>query len=238
MAAGKVLLVLGLGAAALALAGGTAHAESAGGDVPHPGGDTDNPPPDVVQLVTQAAASGNPALMRSTADQLDKLGFHKQATGLRTLAAAVEAAQKGAPPPPGVPPLPGVQPAGPPPGAQAPSGADALAAKLTAQLLLTDPIVNGRTPANSQTDLVTAFQAQEKAKGNLAGNPDGLYGPGSALAVANYGIVPYPPFFWSKNPNTTRKQKAAFKAAMMKKAAADPSRADEWSHVANQAQNT
>ena len=235
MAAGKVLLVLGLGAAALALAGGTAHASE---DVPHPGGDTDNPPADVVKLVATAAASGNPALMRSTADQLDKLGFHKQATGLRLLADAVEAAQKGAAPPPGVPPLPGVQPAPPVSGPAAPSGADPLAAKLTAQLLLTDPVANGRTPANAQTDLVTAFQAQEIQRGNIKGKPDGLYGPGTALAVAGYGIVPYPPFFWSKNKATTARMKAAFKAAMLKKAAADPARADEWSHVANQAQNT
>lgn len=254
--AGKLLLLLGLGAGALILSGGTAHADQAPsgpGTLPHPPGgfDPNNPPPDILKLILQASTSANPALMRSTADHLDELGYKQQATALRAGADAIDAAQKALPPL-GAPPVPGniVLPA--PGGPQAPpiilpplvipsgppSGADPVAAALTAQLNLTDPIANGRTPANSQSDLVTKFQAQEKARGNYAGNLDGEYGPGSALAVAAYNIIPYPPFIWSKNKAKTANMKKTFKAAMLKKAAADPTRADEWSHVANAAQNT
>lgn len=252
--AGKVLLLLGLGAGALLLAGGTAHAAPGGGGgaTPHPQGfDVNNPPADVLALIQQAATSGNPALMRSTAQHLDDLGYHPQATALRAAADAIDAAQKalpslGQPVPPGpltlpapggpqAPPIvlpPLVIPSGPP------SGADPVAAQLTAQLNLTDPIVNGRTAANGQNDLVTKFQAQEKQRGNYTGALDGLYGPGVAMAVGGYNIVPYPPFYWSKTPAKTKSMKAAFKAAMLKKAGADPTRADEWSHVAAAAQNT
>ncbi len=119
-----------------------------------------------------------------------------------------------------------------------PSGADPLAAQLTAQLNLTDPIANGRTPANSQSDLVTKFQSQEKQRGNYTGALDGLYGPGVALSVAGYNIITYPPFFWSKVKVKTASVIAAFTAAMQKKAGADTTRADEWAHVGAAAQNT
>lgn len=255
--AGKLLLLLGLGAGALVLSSGTAHAESGSGSgggtlPPHPQGfDVNNPPADIIKLIATAASSANPALMRSTADHLDELGYKPQATALRAAADAIDAATKalpalGSPVPPGpiqlpapggstAPPIvlpPLVIPSGPP------SGADPQAAKLTAQLNLTDPIVNGRTPANSQTDLVTKFQAQEKNRGNYTGALDGLYGPGVAMSVAGYNIVPYPPFYWSKDKKKTAAMKATFKSAMLKKAAGDPTRADEWSHVATAAQNT
>lgn len=257
MAAGKILLVLGLGAAALALSGGTAHAENAapGGDPKGPPGagpfDVNAPPPEVLKLILTAANSGNPALMRSTADHLDELGYTPQATALRAAADAIDTATKALPPlgaavPPGPIKLPAPGPPGTPPivlpplviPGSAPSGADPVAAKLTAALNLTDPIANGRTAANGQNDLVTKFQAQEKTRGNYTGALDGLYGPGVARAVAGYNIVPYPPFYWSKNKATTASMKAAFKQAMLAKASSDPTRADEWSHVASLAQNT
>ena len=243
--AGKLLLLLGLGAAALAVSAGTAHAESGGGGAePHPQGfDVNAPPADVLQIIAQAASSGNPTLMRAAADHLDELGYHPQASALRKLADAAQAAQAAIPgankvPPPANPVnLPGliITPGQAP---SAGSGADPVAARLTAQLNLTDPINSGRTPENAQHDLVTQFQSQEKALGKYTGPLDGLYGPGAAKAVASYGIVPYPPFFWSKNASNTKRMKASFKAAMLAKAAADPTRADEWSHVANAAQNT
>lgn len=252
--AGKLLLLLGLGAGALILSGGTAHAESGagGGLPPHPQGfDVNSPPADVLKLILTASTSANPALMRSTADHLDELGYKPQATALRAAAAAIDAAQNALPKPgAALPPGSIVLPA--PGGAQAPpivlpplvvpgappSGADPQAAKLTAQLNLTDPIVNGRSAANAQTDLVTKFQAQEKQRGNYSGALDGLYGPGIAQAVAAYNIVPYPPFYWSKDKKKTAAMKNTFKAAMLKRASADPTRADEWAHVAAAAQNT
>ncbi len=247
--AGKFLLLLGLGAAALVLGSGTAHAESSAptGPVPHPQGfDVNNPPDDVKQLILQAMASANPALMRSTAQHLDDLGYHPQATALRAAADAVELAQKAVPAPGVLPPgapIPIPAPGGgtvvlPPiviPGT-APSGANPLAAQLTAQLNLTDPIHTGIQAAPK--DLIVKFQAQEKAAGKYTGALDGLYGAGTALGVAAYNVVPYPPFIWSKNKQTTAKTKANFKAAMQNRAAKDPTRADEWLQVATIAQNT
>jgi hypothetical protein len=82
--AAKILLLLGLAAGALALSGGTAHAESAaGGSGTGPGPfDPLNPPDDIKKLILTAVQSGNPALMRSTADQLAKLGYVQQANAL------------------------------------------------------------------------------------------------------------------------------------------------------------
>jgi hypothetical protein len=255
--AAKLLLLLGLGAGALILGSGTAHAEGAPtvpgvGPEPHPQGfDVNAPPADVLKLIATAASSANPALMRSTADHLDELGYHPQAKALRAAADAIDIAVKALPPIGATPPIGPVQL--PPPGgnnfppivlpplvipATPPSGADPVAAKLTAQLNLTDPIANGRTPANGQNDLVTKFQAQEKNRGTYTGALDGMFGPGVAMAVAGYNIVPYPPFYWSSNKTKTASMKANFKAAMLKKAASDPTRADEWAHVARAAQNT
>lgn len=260
MALGKIVL-FGLLAGGVALfAGGTAHAESGaagggdappppgGGAVPHPAGfDINAPPADVLKLILTAANSANPALMRSTADHLDELGYKPQAAALRAAADAIDRATKALPPadaPPGtkvVIPTPGGGSIELPPmviPGTAPSGADPVAASVTAQLNLTDPIANGRTPDNVQSALVSKLQAQEKALGKYSGAIDGEYGPGTAKLVASYDIVPYPPFIWSANKSTTANWKASFKKAMQAKAATDPTRADEWLKVAQIAQNT
>lgn len=257
--AAKLLLLLGLGAAGVALLGGTAHAESAkpGAVPPHPGGfDVNNPPAEVKQLILQAATSGNPALMRSTADLIEKQGYVPQAAGLRAAADAVDLAQRSVPAagtvPAGVPvsiPLPNggtiklppvtslpTSPSGGSGESSAPSGANPLAAELTAALNAADPIANGIQ--HSPKGEVTAFQGQERATGKYTGALDGSYGPGTALAVAAYNIVPYPPFIWSKNKAKTAAAKSKFAAYMHKKAGSDPTRADEWVRVAEIAQNT
>lgn len=245
--AAKILLLLGLAAGALALSGGTAHAESSSPNAGPGPFDPLNPPPDVMKLIQAAASSGNPALMRSTARQLQSMGYTAQASALNAAADAIEAAQRALPSPGTVSPGQPVQVPGPggavitlPPVALpgAPSGANPVAARLTAALNQTDPITNGRTDDNIQKGLVAALQGQEKTLGKYSGPVDGLYGPGSALLVASYGIVPYPPFFWSNVKSKTANLKANFKKAMLNRAAADPTRADEWAHVAQVAQNT
>jgi hypothetical protein len=246
--AGKLILLLGLGAAALVLGSGTAHAESSSPSTGPGPFDPLNPPPDVLKLIQAAATSGNPALMRSTAAQLDKMGYTAQAAALRAAADAIETAQRALPAPgavsPGVPvvvPGPGGLPIQLPPvvlpGTGA-SGADPLAAKLTAALNASDPLTNGRFGDAAQKGLVAALQGQEKTKGKYTGAVDGAYGPGTALLVASYNIVPYPPFIWSAVKSKTANLKANFKKAMLNRAAADPTRADEWAHVAAVAQNT
>lgn len=257
--AAKLLLLLGLGAGVLALAGGTAHAEAGKAPAlpPHPQGfDVNNPPDDVKKLILQAATSGNPALMRSTADMIEKQGYVPQAVALRAAADAVDAAQKAVPAAGTVPasapvtiPLPGggvatLPPVTSLPSAPAPvqvlpsspSGANPLAADLTAALNLADPIANGIQA--SPKGKVSAFQAQERTRGTYTGALDGLYGPGVAMAVASYNIVPYPPFIWSVDKKKTATNKAKFKSAMLVKASKDPTRADEWARVAELAQNT
>lgn len=265
------LLLLGLGLGAVMLAGGSAHASTPatsgvkpnplpGGPLPAPPGafDVNAPPDEVKQLILAAATSGNPALMRATADQIQKLGYVPQAAALRMAADSIETAQRALPTagsvPPGAPisvPIPGggtVQlppvlslPTSPAPGpvlpaATAPSGANPIAAALTAALQLADPIANGI--AASPKAKVVQFQTQERTRGTYTGALDGLYGPGVASAVAAYNIVPYPPFIWSADKKKTATNKSKFKALMLAKAGADPTRADEWIRVAELAQNT
>ena len=257
--ASKLFLLFGVGAAAALLlgSGGTAHADQPGHLTPHPDGfDVNNPPADVKKLILAAATSGNTALMRSTADAIEKQGYIPQANGLRAAADAVDAAQRALPeagtvppaspvsvPVPGgrvtLPPVlklpsePAAEPAEP---GRAPSGANPLAASLTAALNMADPITNGIQA--SPTGKVSAFQAQERERGTYTGALDGLYGPGVAMAVASYNIVPYPPFIWSKDKKKTATNKAKFKQAMLKRAGQDPTRADEWARVADMAANT
>lgn len=257
--AAKLFLILGLGAAALALGSGTAHADSGKpGAIPKPPGgfDVNNPPDDVKKLILAAATSGNPALMRSTADAIEKQGYVPQAQALRVAAEAVDAAQKALPAAGTVPagatvqiPVPGGGTVTLPPVTSLPtapssgapvqvtgSGANPLAAALTAALNMADPIANGISA--SPQGKVSAFQAQERARGTYTGALDGLYGPGVAMAVASYNIVPYPPFIWSKDKKKTAQNKARFKQAMLAKAGTDPTRADEWARVAQLSQNT
>jgi murein L,D-transpeptidase YcbB/YkuD len=77
-------------------------------------------------------------------------------------------------------------------------------------------------------NLVKAFQAQEGLK------TDGLYGPKSALAIADYGIVPPRPRYWTSK--TMKADKAEYAKALLVYAQNDPSRAADWtaaSKVAN-----
>jgi hypothetical protein len=247
MPIGKLGLVLGLAGAALLLggSGGTANASTSTGPGPF---DVNNPPPDVLKLIQAAVTSADPATMRRTADTLDQMGYKPQAAALRAAATAIETASKALPAAGTVSPGSPVQVPGPggtvitlPPvviPGTAPSGANPVAAQLTAALNATDPIAMGRTDATVQKGLTAALQGQEKKIGKYTGAVDGLYGPGTALLVASYGIVPYPPFYWSTNKTKTANLKANFKKAMLNRAATDPTRADEWAHVAAVAQNT
>jgi len=92
-------------------------------------------------------------------------------------------------------------------------------------------------------DLVAQLQAQEKALGHYesfdpmkAGTPgtvDGLYGPGTAFAIAKfYGIVPPNPFYW---PTNYAPALSLYKARLLDMAANDPARAEEWRSAAQRA---
>lgn len=89
-------------------------------------------------------------------------------------------------------------------------------------------------------NLVSTFQVQESRAGSYkniqtgaAGKVDGLYGPGTALALAErYGIVPPNPKYWPTNPAPSL---TAYKNRLLKLAAADPARATEWKQAATKA---
>ena len=67
----------------------------------------------------------------------------------------------------------------------------------------------------------------------LAQTPDGLYGPATALALADRGIVPPNPFYWPRVD--TVQVVSEYKAEMLDHAEADPGRASEWKKAAAQA---
>jgi hypothetical protein len=79
--------------------------------------------------------------------------------------------------------------------------------------------------------LITAYQAQEKTRGAYSGALDGIYGPGTALTLAqDWGIVPPKPLYWAKNPAPG---KAAYTAALLAMAQSDAPRAEQWAKASD-----
>ena len=83
---------------------------------------------------------------------------------------------------------------------------------------LTGPVFRG----TEDKALVTAFQRTTGA------TADGLYGPNTGLKVAELGIVPSRPFYFSKNASRALASKTAWTDYMEDRAASDPARAAEW----------
>lgn len=112
-------------------------------------------------------------------------------------------------------PIPGMMPA------QTPASPDprrAAAARLANMLFLARPNAEDR-------DLVYQWQQAEGIK------PTGLYGPGTAIALAErYGIVPPQPRYWTKSG--TGKVKAAYSLRLRAQGKRDPARAEEWDAAA------
>ncbi len=106
-------------------------------------------------------------------------------------------------------------------------------------------VINQAAKPKWQDDrtLAASFQSRESAAGRykniLTGAPgvvDGLYGPGTAIDIAeNFGIVPPSPKYWPKNPAPAL---AAYKSRLMTLAAQDPARASEWVQAATKAKVT
>lgn len=75
-------------------------------------------------------------------------------------------------------------------------------------------------------------QKRVKAFQTLVGvKADGLYGPGTALKVAEQGVIPVKPLYWPKTGEAAAKQ--SYSVAILQKAAADPARAAAWTAAAN-----
>jgi len=221
----------------------------------------------VADMMTKALASADPKTLLDLADKLEKQGFTQQAADLRSVAATlskVGATAAGATPPPFVPSgpvtppanIPQASPSSPnvivPPPIQLPNmvvtapapttapGPSAAERDVAAQLVIDQ---QSKPKWKDNRDLTTLFQIQESKAGSykniVTGEPgkvDGLYGPGSAIALAErFGMVPPPPKYWPKNPAPAL---TAYKARLMKLAAADPVRASEWSQAAQKAKVT
>ncbi len=80
-------------------------------------------------------------------------------------------------------------------------------------------------PGDEDRELVEMFQ---RAHGL---NDTGSYGPGTALALVPYGIVPAKPFYWPRKG--LMRAKAQYRVTLLEQSKRDPQRADEWAAAAN-----
>lgn len=192
-------------------------------------------PASVVAAVAAAIKSGDPNVMRSVADTVRGQGFDAQATSLEGAATELEAAINGTPPAragraaPAVKGRGGVNPA-----PRADSAAARSQAGRLAQLLSSMTLNEARNSAAVKA-AVTDFQLLEQARKFYVGNIDGLYGPKSALVLAqDHGIVPPHPLFWPKKD--PKGAKSVYQTQLARFSSADPQRREEWQqamHVDN-----
>jgi peptidoglycan hydrolase-like protein with peptidoglycan-binding domain len=110
----------------------------------------------------------------------------------------------------------------PPPSSSPPPEEDASAEQLARSLVRH---LEQATPGHEDRELVRRFQ---RANGL---NDTGVYGPGTAEAIASLGLVPPRPFEWPSKK--TFKVKARYKATMREHARRDPDRASAWAHASN-----
>lgn len=206
------------------------------------------PPMGVIDQITAALATTDPAAMRAAATALESQGWVVQAGDLRRAAdvAALTRAMGQTPALAGdvdlsqvkvrIPRTP--QPirvydvpddpleASPLPGVIAPgvSPASATAARIQAQRLVNELDRSPPKPGEA-SEKVRAFQGDNGLKAS------GYYGPSTALMLARkYGLCPPHPVNW---PTKGRKRaKANYRDALLAIAAKDPQRAEEFTRAA------
>ncbi len=213
----------------LALAGGAAWLMS-----DHKPADA-NVPAAIVAAVAKALKSGDPAVMRNVAATVRKQGFAAQAASLEDAANELAAAINSTPharPGKAAPVVKGRGNVNPAPRADSPA-ARKQAGQL-AQMLSSMTLAEARASAAVKA-AVTDFQLLERERKFYVGNIDGLYGPKSALVLAqDHGIVPPHPLSWPKKDPKGAKQ--VYQAQLARFASADPQRREEWQqamHVEN-----
>jgi len=202
-------------------------------------------PPSLVADIEAARVIGDPLQLRALSVRVRSLGFPDAANDLLHLLAEIEAAAaprrvsapvaeyvspgqpqahvvrsnpivvpgKGAVTVPMVlPRAPGFVGASPPDVRQLQAGQLALA-------------LIGRRAGTEDRRKVALFQTTNNLKA------DGLYGPTTALSLAEFGIVPPTPFYWPRtNPMGSKR---AYKAALLARGQSDGSRRQEWVAAAN-----
>jgi len=275
----KILLPLGAGLAGLLFYGGKANAKTPAPAVPGGGAAVQLPAgtskltlPQVVEKMSAAINTADPAVIGALADALERQGFPDQARDLRGVANALrkvgaEAAGTVSPPQPPKPatPIAGIPQAKPSDPVALPQPKPSPAAP-EQRIELPNETIFGTPPKTSGTastklaasvaldqqvkpkwkdnrDLVATFQLQESALGHyvsiMSGNPakvDGLYGPSTAILLAKfYGMVPPNPKYWDKNPQPAVTK---YRGELLKLAAADPARAEEWNQAAQKVRAT
>ncbi len=192
-------------------------------------------PASVVASVAAAIKSGDPAVMRSVAATVRDAGYDAQAGSLEGAAKELEAAIKGTPharagkAAPAVKGRDKVNPAPRADSAAARRQAGALAQLLTSLTL-------GQARASQEVNAaVKDFQLAERDRKFYVGNIDGVYGPKTALVLAqDHGIVPPHPLYWPKKD--PKGAKAVYQSQLSRFASADPQRREEWQqamHVDN-----
>lgn len=192
----------------------------------------DTVPERVVKAVAAAVKSGDPTVMRSVATTLRNEGFPKQAASLEDAANELANAIKGTPaakPGKAQQPVTGRGKLNPAP--RADSASARRHAGTLAQLLSSMTLKEARGSTAVQS-AVKDYQLLEKQRGHYVGNIDGLYGPKSALTLAqDHGIVPPHPLYWPKKD--VKGAKAVYQSQLAKFAAADPQRREEWNQAAH-----
>jgi hypothetical protein len=192
-------------------------------------------PPSIVASVAAAIKSGDPAVMRSVAGTVRAQGYDAQATSLEGAATELEAAINQTPhakPGKAAPAVKGPGKVNPAP--RADSTAARKQAGQLAQLLSSMTLGEARGSAAVKA-AVSDFQRLEAQRKFYVGNIDGLYGPKSALVLAqDHGIVPPHPLYWPKKD--PKGAKTVYQTQLARFASADPQRREEWQqamHVDN-----
>jgi len=185
-------------------------------------GASGNVPPAIVKAIAAALKSGDPTVMHAVAVKLRSEGYAQQAASLESAAKELQAAINATPASaPGRRTERSLNPA--------PRADDPDARRQAGQLA---QLLSGMSPAEARTsDVVQAavkdFQLLERARKFYVGNIDGLYGPKSALVLAqDHGIVPPQPLFWPKKDKPG--SQANYRAQLARFADADPQRREEW----------
>lgn len=195
--------------------------------------DTPEVLPEALQVqVSRVLQSADPEAMRALASKLRRQGYSGQAKSLESAADEIERAIKSAQPPGAAPQLAAnVSHAVTSTGLLMPGKRKPKARSLAGQVALAFTDVTPGSEDAAAKNLLRQFQTQEKTRGYYVGNIDGLYGPKSALALANdHNIVPPKPLYWPKA--SAAASKASYVAKLESLANADPQRAEEWRQAA------
>lgn len=248
----------GLGLLFLASKGSAKPTTSSPTTTPKPGSSPTGGNTSFQLRIAQALARGDADELLRIANELQAAGFIAEAEALRTSAlnlknlGALGSTTAPAPGPVTSPGLPVITPSpaipNPPPAVVVPAPPASIP-PVIAPAVVPLPAGTSVTPEQTQrlaraqamamnlrntsrykenTELVKQFQAGE---GLVA---DGKYGPKSGLALAQLGIVPPRPRYWSSK--TVKVDKTQWANAMLAFAATDPARAADWraaSNVAN-----